>query len=323
MASSALVTAFLSVRNVFPPAELNENLEKCTQAFRDIKDPTGKDFRELHYLFVALLHGGNMPRDRDWFSRARLWRLLLLQNRNGSWSLTRSLAMALLARPELAADCPLSFDESEICRSLDECERAGGLAGAADKESVWATSLVVAYLQTCQFSWLADGESNFTIVDRGLEWLSANGHSDTNSKVAQFASEKVARWAEIQDECVGRIRDAERKSDHHFSGIFQHFVGAILNTRDRAPPIFSSPESSEALTFAHLPAHPCAGEVVRLVRIEHESFGWLMAPVAVDLFRWQQFMSLCSMLIALLVVVRPPVELQRHWRRVSLWPPSV
>lgn len=280
MASTALVMAFLFVRNVYPPEELTEMLQKCTILFGEgLRDPSGKNFRELHFLFVALLHQDNMPRDRDWFTRARLWRLILLQNatpgaEGGSWDLRPSLAMALLARKDPRGskdDCPLQYEAAEIRASLDEARaRFPALPQGAEGERIWATLLVVTFLQTCRFSWLADGEHNDTIVDRGLAWLQANLNPDSLGGLAQLAEAKIAAWADIQTQCITAIRAAERRSDFHLSGILQHFVG----------------------------------EVVRMVRVEHESFGWLMAPVAVDLFRWQQFFTLCSMLMSLLVVVR-------------------
>lgn len=238
MASTALVVAFLNVRNVFPPNKLNELIEKCAALFAEVRDPSGRSFRELQFLFVAMLHQDHIPRDRDWFSRARLWRLILGQQCDGSWHLRGSLAMALLSRGALGGedgDCPLRFDEKELRRSLEECRAQARLPAGFEGERVWATLLAVAYLQTSRFSWLADGENNHTIVDRGLDWLESRG-LDELPRLHQLAADKVAAWARTQDECVKRIRAAERRADTKMPGVLQHF----------------------------------AGEVVRMVRMEHE-----------------------------------------------------
>lgn len=65
--------------------------------------PTGVSFNQLVQLFTVMLGPDNMRLQKRWWSRSRLWRFVLLQDRAGFWDASPDLAVALVAqkiRPE-------------------------------------------------------------------------------------------------------------------------------------------------------------------------------------------------------------------------------
>lgn len=61
MGSTALVFALIALRNALPPEELNEEISKSARFFEGCHDYCGRNFRELHAMFCALLFPDNMP----------------------------------------------------------------------------------------------------------------------------------------------------------------------------------------------------------------------------------------------------------------------
>ena len=95
---TALVLAFMSVNNVLPVAELTHRKTAACEYFRDVRVPgVHHDFEALMRLFMGILIEGNIGLRLRWLQKARLWRMVLLQRGDGSWSLTQSLAVALEA----------------------------------------------------------------------------------------------------------------------------------------------------------------------------------------------------------------------------------
>ena len=98
MAGTALVLAFLSVNNVCPVAELTSRKEAAAKFFHGVRVPgVHHDFENLLRLFMGMLIEGNLTLRKIWLEKARLWRMVLLQRPDGSWSLTQSLAAAVEA----------------------------------------------------------------------------------------------------------------------------------------------------------------------------------------------------------------------------------
>ena len=98
MAGTALVLAFLSVNNVCPVAELTRRKEAAAKFFHGVHVPgIHHDFENLMRLCMGFLIEGNLTLRNRWLEKARLWRMVLLQRPDGSWSLTQSLAAAVEA----------------------------------------------------------------------------------------------------------------------------------------------------------------------------------------------------------------------------------
>ena len=63
MAGTALIFANMQLKNVLPPARINEELAKTARCFRGVKTKLGHDFRSLNFLFLGMLFPANMPQD--------------------------------------------------------------------------------------------------------------------------------------------------------------------------------------------------------------------------------------------------------------------
>ena len=98
MAGTALVLAFLSVNNTVPVAELTSRKEAASKFFHGVTVPgVDHDFDTLLRLFMGMLIEGNLGLRQRWLEKARLWRMVLLQRTDGSWSLSQSLAAGVEA----------------------------------------------------------------------------------------------------------------------------------------------------------------------------------------------------------------------------------
>ena len=81
MTGTALMFALASLRNFCAPEVLEQEVAKAARFFAGTTDEVGHSFRRLHFLFCGLLFPCNMPRDKRWLARCRLWRLILTQAR--------------------------------------------------------------------------------------------------------------------------------------------------------------------------------------------------------------------------------------------------
>ena len=89
MAGTALVYADLAIKNTIRPARLAAEVAKSNRFFRGVRDGAGHDFGELFFLFKGMLVPASLPQDAKWMPRSRLWRLILLQQKDGHWDLTQ------------------------------------------------------------------------------------------------------------------------------------------------------------------------------------------------------------------------------------------
>ena len=129
MAGTALVLAFLSVNNTVPVAELTYRKEAAVNYFHGVRVPgVHHDFETLLRLLMGMLIEGNLTQRKRWLEKARLWRLVLLQRPDGSWSLSQSLAAAVEAHAPCEA---IKLPAREITRPLLKRLMAA-LAVAAD-----------------------------------------------------------------------------------------------------------------------------------------------------------------------------------------------
>jgi hypothetical protein len=94
---TALVFAFILNSALLTPEELSNRFQASVRTLRNV--PTGNQwgFQELYDKFAVMMSAGNLNAKEDWIERARLWRLFLSQNKDGSWDPSSSVAFSLLA----------------------------------------------------------------------------------------------------------------------------------------------------------------------------------------------------------------------------------
>jgi hypothetical protein len=132
LASTALVFAFLSARRLIPPGELAKRRSAAAAYFIGEEERATDagalgvfDFEDLVRKFAVLLAGDSLRGERDWLGAARMWRLALLQERDGSWDASAGLAFALHAtapapgaRASMGASDPLAASPDAIAVAL-------------------------------------------------------------------------------------------------------------------------------------------------------------------------------------------------------------
>ena len=98
MVGTALVFAFMANAKTLPVLELATRQAAAWAHFRGVAAPgISHGFDALVSMFTVMLSGGNLSSRNDWLEKAKLWRLVLLQDADGGWDLTESLALALEA----------------------------------------------------------------------------------------------------------------------------------------------------------------------------------------------------------------------------------
>ena len=98
LVGTALALAFCANAKTLSVVELARRTAAASAFFSGITVPgTMHGFDDLLARFKVLLSPGNMSTRGDWLAKARLWRLILLQQPDGSWRMTDSLAFAFEA----------------------------------------------------------------------------------------------------------------------------------------------------------------------------------------------------------------------------------
>jgi hypothetical protein len=130
LASTALVFAFLSARRLVPPGELAKRRAAAAAYFIGEEERASDagalgvfDFDDLVRKFTVMLASDSLRGEKDWLGAARLWRLALLQERDGSWDASAGLAFALHAtapagRFKAGAADPLAASPEAIAAAL-------------------------------------------------------------------------------------------------------------------------------------------------------------------------------------------------------------
>jgi hypothetical protein len=94
------VFAFIASRHILPQDELAKRRKAASDFFTGISVPgIAHDFDSLcrHFSLMLGFDTGSMACSVKWLDNARLWRLILLQQPDGSWGLGESLAFAARA----------------------------------------------------------------------------------------------------------------------------------------------------------------------------------------------------------------------------------
>ena len=98
LVGTAMVMAFMSNAKVLKVTELARRLRDARSRFCGVSlEGVDHDFEALHAMFLVMLSPGNLSNRGDWLEIGRLWRFVLLQQTDGSWSPSQSLAFALQA----------------------------------------------------------------------------------------------------------------------------------------------------------------------------------------------------------------------------------
>lgn len=98
---TALAFAHIYATNLLSPGEAARREAAAARIFAE-HDPYGAALRHpfptLVQYFKVMLGESNLLRRRAWFDRARLWRLILLQSRDGFWEASPGVASAVFAQ---------------------------------------------------------------------------------------------------------------------------------------------------------------------------------------------------------------------------------
>ena len=234
LVGTALVFAFLASHRVLPVGELAARRASAAAFFAGRKVAgIAHDFTELCSLFSLMLgfDNGSMASSVKWLDNARLWRLILLQQPDGGWDLSDSLAFVTLAhdghlpkgdtvaeclarcaaRADLedtelasdvasngddmmkaAGDCPLTFSPQQLRHRMPSA-----LLNLPGGERLWATALACGVLAGLTRSWLLEEEAGEekTILDAGKAYIDACCLSDA-AVTAFVASGELGRCVE-------------------------------------------------------------------------------------------------------------------------------
>jgi hypothetical protein len=82
---TAVVLAFLQVAALMPVAQLAERSSAAARHFDGMRTAFGRDFNTTRVDFITLLSPGILNMNKKWLPHARLWRLILCQNKAGFW----------------------------------------------------------------------------------------------------------------------------------------------------------------------------------------------------------------------------------------------
>jgi hypothetical protein len=98
LVGTALALAFMSNAKTLSVVELARRTAAASAFFAGVTVPnTMHGFDSLLSSFLVMLSPGNLSSRGDWLEKARLWRLIFLQQPDGGWRMTDSLAFALEA----------------------------------------------------------------------------------------------------------------------------------------------------------------------------------------------------------------------------------
>ena len=212
LVGTALVFAFLATQRVMPAPKLAARRASASAFFAGCRvHGIAHDFDALvsHFSVMLGFNPGSMAYSCRWLENARLWRLILLQQADGGWELSNSLAFVAHAHAGLVAlqrsttaqrltrfvsstdieytapapageamdpslvtiDCPLTFSPEQLRARMPPILRDLGPLG----ERLWATALACGVLGGFSSSWLLAGEAGQerTILDGGRAFIDA------------------------------------------------------------------------------------------------------------------------------------------------------
>ena len=96
---TALVLAFLQTAQFMPTVEHARRLAAATRYFEDVRTQFGRGFRDVHSKLLVCLGPGVLDSRENWWSKARVLRLMFSQSPAGYWDANTTSALSLQARP--------------------------------------------------------------------------------------------------------------------------------------------------------------------------------------------------------------------------------
>ena len=210
---TAMVYAHLDMKNIVGHVEMASRIYDAAQL--PWMMPTGVTFPLLVSEFKAML-SGNIT-GAGWMKRSVLWNIVALQNPDGSWNATDSLAGALRAAdpPELSPPID-EVNANPIIKSyytaeemLRECpprlRECAQRMGHNTIDSIWCSLLAMEGCKQAGLNWVLNPWDNlffeFDIVQCGWTWIELR--VNCNAEVAAAVMEAEAH-AEL---CVTRWRE--------------------------------------------------------------------------------------------------------------------
>jgi hypothetical protein len=134
---TALVFAFMANAKTVPVAELARRQKAASGHFAGVRVPgIAFGFDALLSMFLVMLSPGNLSSRGDWLEKARLWRLIMLQQQDGGWRVSESLAFAVEAH---AGSPPPPRDAPSKCATVLGL-LAGGELDEALEEALTSSS---------------------------------------------------------------------------------------------------------------------------------------------------------------------------------------
>ena len=202
---TAMVYAYLDVKNVVSHVEMGSRIYDAAQLPWVM--PTGVTFPLLVAEFKAMC-SGNITGD-GWMKRSMLWNILALQNPDGSWNVSDSLAAALRAagEPELAAPIPkLSpqpivksfYAAEELVRHCPPALRACvDTLGHGVVDKIWVTLLAMEGCSQAGLVWVLnpwdDVFAEFDILQCGWTYVELRVKGDPQVAAAVLEAERAAK----------------------------------------------------------------------------------------------------------------------------------
>jgi hypothetical protein len=134
---TALVFAFMANAKTVPVVELASRQKAASAHFAGVRVPgIAFGFDALLSMFLVMLSPGNLSSRGDWLEKARLWRLIMLQQQDGGWRVSESLAFAVEAH---AGSPPPPRDAPSKCATVLGL-LAGGELDEALEEALTSSS---------------------------------------------------------------------------------------------------------------------------------------------------------------------------------------
>ena len=312
---TALVFAFLSNQRVLPAPELAVHRASASAFFAGSKvHGVAHDFDALVSYFSIMLgfNPGSMAYSARWLENARLWRLILLQQADGGWELSNSLAFVAHAHAGMVAvqrssttvqhlarflsssdmdyttpahsgvattdddvtiDCPLTFSPEQLRAKMPPILRDQGPLG----ERLWATALACGVLGGFSSSWLVAGEvgQEKTILDAGRAYIDACLPGADAGLVAYISGGEL-------DRCV---------------------QWTLWQWREVHDGVVAEVRSHKVLVSQWLFTHQqlTTSLVLKSLSTDHATFA-TFCDAESDLKRWQRFMLLVTFIVCSLLV---------------------
>jgi hypothetical protein len=226
---TAMVYAFLDVKNVVGHVEMGSRIYDAAQL--PWLMPTGITFPLLVAEFKAML-SGNLTA-AGWMRRSNLWNIVALQNQDGSWAATDSLAGALKAAGELVVRPPIadvgggravikSYYDAE---TLLECCPPALMAcssklGWITVDSIWCTLLAIEGCKQNGLAWVLnpwdDMYHEFDILQCGWTWMEQKIAGDPALAAAVVDAERAAEkhvtaWREGFTSTINSLFDLRKQ----------------------------------------------------------------------------------------------------------------